>query len=89
MIKKLKNCSYICDVNNIQNILAVFRARSDTLTFSSILRSYDIPLQIINTPRTINVSCGISVKFNAKYLNIAKEILNRRKFDTFVGLYND
>ncbi len=70
----------------MQYYIAVFRARSETISFAGLLRSY-CPAQVINTPRTINVSCGISVKFNANNLGYAKEILSRRRFDTFVGLF--
>ena len=42
---------------------------------------------IISTPRQINVSCGISVRFNPAYEKTAKEVLSRRKFDTFAGLF--
>ncbi len=70
----------------MQYYIAVFRARSETITFAGLLRSY-CPAQVINTPRTINVSCGISVKFSASNIQFAKEILSRRRFDTFVGLF--
>ena len=70
-------------------ILAVFRSKTETLNFASILRSYGVFCSIINTPRKINVSCGISVEFGAKYLNVAKQVVARRKFDTFAGFFND
>lgn len=72
----------------MQYTLAVFRARSETLTFATILRSYNIKTQVVNTPRNINVSCGISVKFPFIFQDKAKEILARRKFETFVGFFN-
>lgn len=70
----------------MQYHIAVFRARSETITFAGLLRSY-CPCQIINTPRYVNVSCGISVKFKSTDLNFAREIVSRRKFDTFVGFF--
>ena len=72
----------------MQYTLAVFRARNETITFASLLRSYGISAQIINTPRKINVSCGISVKFLKSNQNIANQLLARRKFDTFVGFFD-
>ena len=72
----------------MQYTLAVFRARNETITFSTLLRSYGIKAQIVNTPRKINVSCGISVKFSTKDYDIAKQLVSRRKFDTFVGFFN-
>ncbi len=70
-------------------VLAVFRSKTETLNFASLLRSYGVNCFVINTPRRINVSCGISVKFNSQDLPIAKQIIARRRFDTFGGFYND
>lgn len=68
-------------------ILAVFRSKTETLNFATILKSYNVPCTIINTPRAINVACGISVKFNSIYENVAREIMIRRSFSTFAGFY--
>lgn len=72
----------------MQYVLAVFRARSETFTFANLLRSYGIQAQIVNTPRKLNVSCGISVKFPFEMQGKAREILSRRNFETFVGLFS-
>lgn len=68
-------------------MVASFRARSQTITFYNILKSYRVPCQIINTPRVINVSCGISVRFSPYDLDKVESILSRRKFDAFAGIY--
>ena len=70
-------------------ILAVFRSKTETLSFASILRSYGIFCSMVNTPRKINVSCGISVRFSAQNEPIARQILSRRRFDTFAGFFAD
>ena len=69
-------------------VIAVFRSKTETLNFASILRSYGVDCVVINTPRSINVSCGISVKFSSEFSNIAKIIISRRSFATFAGFYN-
>ena len=66
-------------------MIAVFRSRTETLNFATILKSYGINCSIVNTPRTVNVSCGISVKFSNPDINVARRILARRSFDTFAG----
>lgn len=68
-------------------MLAVFRSRTETLNFASLLRSYGVNCAVVNTPRKINVSCGISVQFSTRDLPIVKQILSRRRFDTFAGIY--
>jgi len=69
-------------------IIAVFRSRTETLNFASILRSYKINCIIINTPRVINVACGISVKFSKVDEAVARQIISRRGFATFGGFFN-
>lgn len=71
----------------MEYVIAVFRARSQTITFSNLLKSYGVQVGIISTPRKINVSCGISCRFQLKNLEIAKSIISRRRFDSFAGFY--
>lgn len=68
--------------------LAVFRARTQTIMFANLMKSYNVPVVIINTPRNINVSCGISVKFSSINKPIANNIIARRRFDSFAGFYD-
>lgn len=67
--------------------LVVFRSRSETMKFANILASYGFNASFVSTPRQISVSCGISAKIDAKSLVIAKEIVKRRQFYTFAGIY--
>jgi len=71
----------------MENIIAVFRARTDTVSFANLLNSYGEKAQVISTPRQVNVSCGISVKMEKISLLKAREILRRRRFDSFAGFY--
>ncbi|MEG1752047.1 MAG: DUF3343 domain-containing protein [Clostridia bacterium] len=68
-------------------LLAVFRSRTETISFANILSSYGVNSKIINTPRSINVSCGISVLLQPDAKQIVENILARRKFSTFGGLF--
>ena len=70
-------------------VLAVFRSRTETLNFASILKSYGVSCSIVNTPRNLNVSCGISVKFNSSDVVVARTIIARRSFSTFAGFFNE
>lgn len=69
-------------------VLAVFRSKTETLNFASILKSYKVPCSVVNTPRSINVACGISVKFDNYYKQNAMLIISRRNFNTFAGFYD-
>ena len=68
-------------------VIAAFRSRNQTLMFANILSSYGIRTAVINTPRAVMVSCGISVKFDHINLTKAREVLDRRKLDTFAGFF--
>lgn len=68
-------------------LIAAFRSRNQTLLFANILSSYGIKATLINTPRAVMTSCGISVKLDYAHLSKAKEVLARRKFDTFAGFF--
>lgn len=72
---------------NMRSILAIFRSRAETLSFANILKSYGVGVSIINTPRSANVSCGISASFSASGLEHARNIIARRSFFSFAGFY--
>ena len=68
-------------------IIVVFRARTETLTFANILKNYGVPFQIINTPRSLNLSCGISVKTLANKRELIDKILSQKSFQSFLGVF--
>lgn len=67
--------------------LAVFRTRYSTLNFANILRSFNIPVAIINTPRAISRACGISVKFLSVYYPKVQSIIGQN-LSNFDGFYS-
>lgn len=64
----------------MENIIAVFNNRNQAMRFSSNLKKLGIPSKVINTPRDLSVSCGISVVFNSRYLGQCKLIMGRYGF---------
>lgn len=67
--------------------LVVFRSRTQTMNFNQLLRSYGVRANIINTPKQTSFSCSVSIKINNNGLRVALSILQRRKFDSIVGVY--
>ena len=67
--------------------IAVFKSRSATIGFANILRANNIPCAIINTPTSLDKSCGISVKFLADFFNKANALLPYRLKTVFDGFY--
>ncbi len=68
--------------------LVVFRSRNETIKFVNIMNSYNYLASAVTTPRQISVSCGISAKIDGRAVEIAKQILGRRQFYTFAGIYS-
>lgn len=68
-------------------VLATFHNRTHTLQFSNQMRAMGVNVRIINTPREISVSCGLSVMFDFKQLNRARVVVNSLKFTSFNGFY--
>lgn len=69
-------------------VLAVFRSRSQTLRFASALRETGVPLQTVNTPSELGVGCGLSTKFDSRYLSSARSVLRHGGYSAFAGFFS-
>ncbi len=69
------------------NILATFKSRNQAILFSNVLSSAKISNRLINTPRFLSLSCGLSVQFDVRGISYAKEILQGLSYDSLGGLY--
>ena len=67
--------------------IAVFKNRTDSFSFLTLLHSYSPYAKIINTPKELQMPCGISVSFPLKDESYAIGVLKRRNFSSFVGIY--
>lgn len=68
-------------------LIAVFKNRTESLTFLNLLHSYSPYGNIISTPKELQMPCGISVSFPLSIEKYAIQILKRRSFSSFVGIY--
>lgn len=71
----------------MENIIAVFGNRSHTMSFASNLRRFGAKNSVIDTPRELSVSCGISVIFYKKNIEQARYIISNSNYSSFVGLF--
>lgn len=67
-------------------MLAVFRSRAQSLEFISILKRSGVPVQAVNTPKDAGVGCGISAKFDERFLPRVKNLLAQKRYSSFAGL---
>lgn len=68
-------------------VTAIFRSRSASIDFAGRLTDRGIANSLINTPKSANVGCGLSVKFPERNLYTAKQIIARVGYPSFVGFF--
>ena len=68
-------------------VLAVFSVRTDTMQFYNLLSRAGINAVVVETPKALSVSCGISVKFSKSDFVKARNILTKAKIGSFVRFY--
>lgn len=66
-------------------ILAVFRSRSQAMDCMNKMRAFNIPVQLINTPKEAGVGCGLSLKFAQSAEKRAKSVIARINYTSFYG----
>ena len=71
----------------MKHIIISFKSRTILYTFAKLLKINNINSSIINTPRRIAVSCGLSLQANFLHLNKVVSILKQNNFSGFIGLY--
>ena len=69
----------------MQYILLVFSTRDGAMALYDYCLSRRMPCGIVNTPREISASCGISVKVGTRDAEYLKRIVS--KIPTYVGAY--
>ena len=58
-------------------IIAVLQTRTQTMAFFQYIKRFGVACMIIDTPKTISKSCGISVRFPESKFNLVKSICNQ------------
>jgi hypothetical protein len=67
--------------------IAVFRTREKTMRFNAELSGRGFGSTVVNTPRELHSGCGISVKFQERALNYAKQAIRYYDCRAFVGFF--
>ncbi len=70
-----------------KKVFALFQNRTQALTFSRNLNRLGIKTRIVNSPRELSTSCGLSVQFDYKNLQKARQSLNMFPAQSLVGFY--
>lgn len=71
----------------MKHILIAFKSRNSIYSFSNFLKTVNIKSDIINTPRSISSSCGLSLKISLyHYQNVINIIKNKSNLN-IIGLF--
>ena len=67
--------------------LIVFKSRAQTVRFSLYLKRSGIFYETVNTPKSIQSACGLSIKVKKDYFSIVQKLLKVNGFSGFDGFY--
>ena len=68
-------------------LIIAFKSRNQLQSFTRTIRLYGINVSIVNTPRSVAVSCGLSARAEYRYLNTIKTALSQIDLTSFIGIY--
>ena len=72
---------------NTEHLLAVFHSRQQAAAFWSNLRRFGCEAAMISSPASLAQGCGVSVRFAARDLPIAKAHGGWQSMTAFDGFY--
>ncbi len=67
----------------MKKYLAVFRSRTDVLSFIEDMRDSYAYASSVPTPKELKLGCGISAEFPPSNLIVAKKLISKGKYPSF------
>ena len=67
----------------MKKYVAVFRSRTDVLTFIEDMKKNFAYAKTVPTPNEFKLGCGISAEFNAQFILLAKKLIQSGKYPSF------
>lgn len=68
--------------------LAVFRSRAQAVDCNLKLHANGINSVLVNTPKEVNIGCGLSVKFTQNMQRRVYAIITKARYSAFYGFYS-
>ena len=68
-------------------LIISYKSRNSLYAFAQILRQYGIASTIINTPRNIALSCGLSLKVDFGHFSRVASLINNVNLSGFWGVF--
>ena len=71
----------------MEYLIVAFRSRAHTVQFANLLRSQNIVMEIVNTPKEAGVGCGLSVKARKQNYDLIKRLVILSALPSFAGIF--
>ena len=71
----------------MKRYLAVFRSRTDVLSFISDFNRIGGIARAVETPKQIQAGCGISAEVNLNQIELALKLIALKRYQSFFGLF--
>ena len=69
-------------------LIISFNSRNSVMTFAKLARKNGLYTSIINTPRSVSVSCGLSVRTEFQNLQSIISLLKKSNLSGLIGVYS-
>ncbi len=69
-------------------LIISFNSRNSVMTFAKLARKNGLYTSIINTPRSVSVSCGLSVRTEFQNLQSIISLLKKSNLSDLIGIYS-
>lgn len=70
----------------MKKYVAVFRSKTDTLSFIFDMKKSGAYAKTIPTPKQARIGCGISAEFLPSSISIAKKLINSNKYKSYLTI---
>ncbi len=68
-------------------LIISYKSRNNLFAITQTLKKLGVIVSIINTPRNISISCGLSAKTDVKNLSLVTNIIKQSGMGGFLGAY--
>ncbi len=68
-------------------LIISFKSRNNVMTFAKLMRKNGLYVSIINTPRSVSISCGLSIRSEFNNLQAVLSLLRKSNLSGLIGVY--
>ncbi len=69
-------------------LIISFNSRNSVMTFAKLARKNGLYTNIINTPRSVSVSCGLSIRTEFRNLQFIISLLQKSNLPGLIGVFS-